>query len=89
MGNRRLQASLDRMREAMERYPYGSTRLVHSIYVYDDEDVHERSIPTEVFERSVMHRFEDAEFPIPEDYDTYLTVLYGKNHMTPPPPMRE
>lgn len=32
----------------------------------------------------ILHKFEDTELYILEDYDTYLTCLYG-DYMTPPP----
>lgn len=76
---------MKRIKEACLRYPYGSTKYVHSVYVYEDEDVHPRKFPTELFSRRTMRRFGDAEYPILEGYDTYLSILYGKDYMTPPP----
>ena len=38
----------------------------------------------EWFENTVLHRFEDGEFPIPAAYDEVLTLMYG-DYMTPPP----
>lgn len=84
--NMKLTSSLERMKEAMERYPYGSTQYVHSVYVFDNEDVHPRSIPTSIYTKKTTRRFIDREFPIPEDYDTYLSIMYGPDYMTPPPP---
>lgn len=84
--DKRIKAGLARIKEAMTRYPFGSTRFVHSVMVYDNEDVHPRIFPTEVFTHFSTHRFNDADFPIPEDYDTYLKILYGPDYMTPPPP---
>lgn len=71
--------------EVCTRYPYGSTRYVHSVYVYPNEDVHTRKFPTELFSHRIMHRFGAAEYPILEDYDTYLSILYGEDYMVPPP----
>ncbi len=42
--------------------------------------------PSSLHRNLVMHKFEDGEFLIPSDYDTYLTIIYGKSYMTPPPP---
>lgn len=76
---------LERIQKACKHYPFGSTKYVHSVYVYDNENVYVRKFPTELFLNRTKCRFGDAEYPIPADYDTYLSILYGKNYMTPPP----
>lgn len=35
-----------------------------------------------------LHKFEDAEFFIPVEYDGVLTAIYG-DYMTPPPPEKQ
>lgn len=85
-GDRIIRTGLKSIEEAMGRYPFGSTRYVHSVYVYDNEEVRPRIFPTEIFTEHAMHRFAEGEFPIPKDYDTYLRILYGPDYMTPPPP---
>ena len=37
----------------------------------------------------VMHEFEGEQFPIPKNYDTYLTNLYGDYMSIPPVEKRE
>lgn len=37
----------------------------------------------------VMHEFEGEQFPIPKNYDTYLTNLYGDYMWIPPVEKRE
>ena len=39
--------------------------------------------PEKYYKDLVTHKFEDAEFPIPREYDKILTNAYG-NYMTPP-----
>ncbi len=41
-------------------------------------------IEADCFENVVRHRFEDREYNILENYDKYLTSIYG-DYMTPPP----
>jgi len=36
----------------------------------------------------VPHRFEDGEFPVPEDYDGVLRTIYGNWREIPPPEKR-
>lgn len=40
--------------------------------------------PSEIYTDIIIHKFEDAEFPIPRQYDIYLKKLYG-NYMELPP----
>lgn len=40
----------------------------------------------EQFEYKIRAPFEDIECLIPENYDEILTILYGPDYMTPPPP---
>lgn len=81
----KLRGCMNRITEACTRYPYGSTKYVHSVFVYDNEDVHPRKFPTELFARRTMLRFGETEYPVLEGYDTYLSTLYGPDYMTPPP----
>ena len=46
----------------------------HLPIVYDDT----------LLKETVLHKFEDAEFFVTSEYDSYLTNLYG-DYMTPPP----
>lgn len=41
--------------------------------------------PTEIVYAYKKYEFEDAEFWGPEDFDTFLSVSYGKNYMQLPP----
>ena len=40
----------------------------------------------EQFMKKIPARFEDVEVLIPEKYDEVLTILFGPDYMTPPPP---
>lgn len=85
LADAQLRRCMDNITEACTRYPYGSTKYVHAVYVFDDFAVNTRKFPTDIYAHRVMHRFGDAEYPILKDYDTYLSILYGKDYMTPPP----
>ena len=39
----------------------------------------------EVYGTPTLHKFEDLELYIPEQIETYLTILYGDDYMTLPP----
>lgn len=41
--------------------------------------------PRSVFSKAVLTDFEDTQLYIMEDYNSYLTGLFGKDYMTPPP----
>jgi len=40
-------------------------------------------MPKILFEETIVHKFETTEFTIPKDWDTYLTLTYGSDYMTP------
>lgn len=42
-------------------------------------------LETEWFEKSILHNFEQQEFPIPIGYDEWLISRYGRNYMDMPP----
>lgn len=48
-------------------------------YLYDGmgQNVRNGAFPREWLEETVMARFETCQFPIPKEYDKYLTYLYG------------
>ncbi len=72
---------VDRLLALMAAQPYGKTGHVSSLGCPEcEEDWFKR----EWFEDIVLHKFEDAEFPIPASYDEVLTHMYG-DYMTPPP----
>lgn len=50
--------------------------------IYMDKEI----MPAEVFGKPVLYRFRDTKFYGVANPDYYLTRLYGKNYMTPPPP---
>lgn len=41
-------------------------------------------MPKQILEKQIMMKFEDEEFPVPEDYDSFLSRAYG-DYMTLPP----
>lgn len=86
LGPLRLWLCTRRMQKAALRYPFGSTKYVHSMFIFGNEHEHVRKFPTDMWNHITTHRFEDEEFCIMEDTDTYLRTLYGPDYMTPPPP---
>lgn len=72
---------VDKLLALIAAQPYGKTGHVSSLGCPEcEEDWFKR----EWFEDTVLHKFEDAEFPIPAAYDEVLTHMYG-DYMTPPP----
>lgn len=72
---------VDKLLALMAAQPYGQTGHVSSLGCPECE---EDWFKSEWFEDTVLHKFEDAEFPIPAAYDEVLTHMYG-DYMTPPP----
>lgn len=71
---------LDEKEKVTQAFPYGSTRHVSQlaftgIQLYLDADImnHYKAVP-----------FEDSEFYVLEDYDTYLRTIYGDYMQLPP-----
>lgn len=62
------------------KYPYETSTIAGNIVW----GVGKESVAKEVFDESIEAEFEGQMFPIPKDYDRYLTALYG-DYMTPPP----
>ena len=62
--------------------PYGSTNHVGCVLApYFLREVYD----FDSFNNPVYLPFEDDEYLVPRDYDTYLSQIYGPDYMTPPP----
>ena len=78
LSSRKCLESLDK---AMRRYPCeASPQWINFMSVYKWKDV----FPKEVFGNGALYEFEGMQLRGPQDYETYLTKLYG-DYMTPPP----
>lgn len=71
---------LNRIIKLATKYPYESSTIAGNIVW----GVGKESVAKEVFDESIEAEFEGQMFPIPKDYDRYLTALYG-DYMTLPP----
>lgn len=71
---------LNRIIKLATKYPYETSTIAGNIVW----GVGKESVAKEVFDESIEAEFEGQMFPIPKDYDRYLTALYG-DYMTPPP----
>lgn len=81
-GYQKITALLDRRGKAMDRRYEKSGHLGNGAWAFPKLGK-DYFTETEV-KPTVMHLFEDREFPIPADYDGYLTHFYG-DYMTLPP----
>ena len=59
-------------------------RLINGKYCVCTPQWEGKIFMKEWFENAVEFTFEDTTILIPQDYDCYLTMLYG-DYMTPPP----
>ena len=63
-----------------KKIKYEDSCYVEMILGYE----YEKPLPKEVFEKTNLKQFEDAEYPVPIHYHTLLEHLYG-DYMKPPP----
>jgi lipopolysaccharide cholinephosphotransferase len=72
-----------RVRKAFTRYK----NKKNALYTYDGagEHINNGTFPLEWIGKPMYIPFCGHEFPVPKHYDKYLTFLYGKNYMIPPP----
>lgn len=69
--------------QVQHRYNRGKTATVTNLggsYTYWRE-----SKPRAILEKTVLHVFENGQFSIPEDYDSFLRSCYGDYMQLPPP----
>ena len=59
-----------------------TTKLI-SCYSTGKNDVG-KNFPSQIFDSVVYSKFEDIQLPIMADYQTYLTIEFGKDYMIPP-----
>lgn len=71
-----------KMSRLAQKYDYESSDWVGN-FAWACYGIHER-VPKEWFEQRVKLPFEGHEFWAPEEWDKYLTQIYG-DYMTPPP----
>ena len=71
---------------AMRSYPVDKGKYyVNFMGFYKFKDM----IPKSVYGKGAMYQFEDSKFNGPEDYDTFLTKLYGDYMKLPPEDQRD
>ena len=72
-----------KVQKLMKKYSYESSKYV--TLIYNDISINKRKIyGKDIFEKISYKPFEDKEFCVIDDYDKYLTDLFG-DYMTPPP----
>lgn len=72
--------------KVQHRYNQGKTQVVTNMggsYTYERE-----SKPRALVEKIALHKFENGEFCIPADYDTFLRSCYGDYMQLPPEDQR-
>ena len=75
-----------RIQDTWERLACEFETSDSNLYVdfHQPEDWHYQSMPMDWFGKGVQVDFEGRKFIVPENYDAYLTHIYG-DYMTPPP----
>ena len=72
---------LKMMDKEARKYPYGSTpRAGIIINPYGTREIVNKSI----FDKTIFMKFEDREYKVPENYDAWLSSIYGDYMQFPP-----
>ena len=80
-----IRSVLNEKTNLIKQYEALATSVSHSSEIYPQIGIVKGYfIPYKVFGEGIDHTFEDEIFRIPEDYDLYLTSMYG-DYMTLPP----
>ena len=77
-----IKKTVKKREKLMQKYSYDDSKLIAN---YGGAWGKREIVPKEYFGNGVKGIFEGIEVMLPEDYDKYLTSLYG-DYMTPPPP---
>ncbi len=72
-----------KLEKLAKRYEYDNTREA-GVLPFFPYDRNKSIFPKELLENSVDQKFENDLFPIPKDYDSYLTHIYGDYMKLPP-----
>jgi lipopolysaccharide cholinephosphotransferase len=64
---------------------YGSRQTKYICSMCSQYSFQKQAMPKEYYGTPTLHRFEDAEFYVPEQTDAYLKHLYGADYMEIPP----
>ena len=76
----------NKLDKALNTYPLSkSTYYMNFMSAYKYKDI----IPKKTYGKGKKYQFEDAEFNGPEDYDTFLKILYGDYMKLPPEEKRK
>ncbi len=78
----RVEVTAEALENLYREYPYESSEFAGAIMGGSGKGTH---VPKETFEHYIRLPFEGRMYSCIEDYDTYLTRMYG-DYMTPPPP---
>lgn len=82
--------SIQSMKNIYRKYVQIANKT-NSDYVFNSCEINDEKhpIPEEYVKKVVLHRFEDAQFYIPAEYDKLLRHFYGDYMQLPPPEKRE
>ena len=64
---------------------YRNCETVHICSLCSQYSFERQVMPKPVYGNPILHKFEDAEFYIPEKPEEYLTTLFGEDYMQVPP----
>lgn len=64
---------------------FQTEKSVDSYVVLGNIEIMRTVLKTKWFEKSIPHKFEKGEFPIPVGYHDFLVTRFGEKYMSPPP----